>query len=257
MSAGIERRENEASRPRPELSVVIPVWDEAPCLGPLWARLEPVLRSLSTSWEAVFVDDGSTDESPQQLRRIRSASPAVRIVTLAANGGQSAALDAGVRAARGRWILTLDADLQNPPEEIPRMLAAREGADMVFGRRRTRRDGWVRRVSSRVGNAVRNAVTGHRVRDTGCSLKLFRRDAMLRIPAFQGMHRFLPTLFAIHGYRLLEVEVEHAARVAGRAKYGIRGRAWRGLVDCLGVRWLRARSLRYRAHETGDEDGDA
>ena len=237
------------------LSVVIPLYNEADCLDELWSRLDPVLRSLGDSWETIFIDDGSTDESPTRLRRLRRESSSIRILTLATNRGQSAALDAGFRAARGRWILTLDADLQNPPEQIPRLIAAREEADMVFGQRESRKDNWLRRASSSVGNAVRNAVTGHFVHDTGCSLKLFRRAAILRIPAFDGMHRFLPTLFVFHGFRVREVQVSHEARAGGDSKYGIRGRSLRGLIDCFAVRWLRGRSLRYEAREVEDDPG--
>jgi glycosyltransferase involved in cell wall biosynthesis len=213
------------------VSVVIPVFNEETCIGPLWDRLRPVLLGLGRSWEVVFVDDGSTDASPARLSDLRSAEPRVRVMKMARNQGQSAALDAGFRAARGGWIVTLDADLQNPPEEIPRLFEAAAGVDLVFG------------------------VTGHTVRDTGCSLKLYRADALRRIPLFRGMHRFLPTLFVFHGYRIREVEVEHQPRVSGTSKYGNLDRAWRGLMDCFAVRWMRRRSLDYRVEEIDVGDG--
>jgi dolichol-phosphate mannosyltransferase len=237
------------------VSVVVPVYNEQECLDRLWERLHPVLRTLGWSFEVLFVDDGSRDRSLERLLALRSRHDEIRILRFAANRGQSAALDAGFRAARGEWILTLDADLQNPPEEIPRLVEACEEVDLVFGRRRSRRDRWLRRVSSRIGNAVRNAITGHRVEDTGCSLKLLRRRAVLRLPAFKGMHRFLPSLFAFHGLRIREIAVEHEPRFQGSSKYGIGNRLWTGLIDCLGVRWIRSRAIRYDVTEVwGDAD---
>jgi glycosyltransferase involved in cell wall biosynthesis len=177
----------------------------------------------------------------------------VRIIGLSRRSGQSAALAAGFRAARGEWIVTLDADLQNPPEEIPRLFEAAEQVDLVYGRRRRRIDSWIRRLSSRIGNGTRNIITGHRVSDTGCSLKALRREALSRIPLFHGAHRFLPTLFAFHGLKIREIAVDHHARTAGLTKYGVLNRAWRGLLDCLAVRWLRGRSLKYEAREIGDQ----
>jgi glycosyltransferase involved in cell wall biosynthesis len=248
------RRAEAAEVPSPDLSVVIPVYNEEACLEPLWHRLHPVLEGLGRRWEVVFVDDGSTDRSAVLLGQLRREHPGVRLLRLERNRGQTEALDAGFRAARGVWIATLDADLQNPPDEIPRLLAASDGVQLVYGRRKVRRDDWRTRMASRVGNAVRNWVTGHRVRDTGCSLKLYRREALARIPLFRGMHRFLPTLFAFHGFAIREIEVEHAPRVGGVSKYGIGNRALRGLADCFAVRWMRRRCLSYRVHEDGDDD---
>jgi glycosyltransferase involved in cell wall biosynthesis len=230
---------------RVEVSVVIPVFNEESCIEPLWERLEPVLRGLGRTWEVLFVDDGSTDAGPGILACLRGDNRSVRLIRLLRNQGQSAALDAGFRAARGGWILTLDADLQNPPEEIPRLFEAADGVELVFGRRRRRRDSWFKRIGSRIGNSVRNLITGHRVRDTGCSLKLYRAGAL---------HRFLPTLFVFYGYRIREVEVDHHPRVSGTSKYGNLKRAWHGLADCFAVRWMRRRSLDYRVEEIGTDE---
>ncbi len=239
-----------AAQPQIDLSVALPIYDEAECVDLLWPRLEAALRATGRSWEAILVDDGSTDGTPAALERIRASCDRVRVLRLARNAGQSAALAAGFHAARGTWVATLDADLQNPPEELARLLAAADGdVDLVFGRRATREDGWLKRVASRVGNGVRNAITGHRIPDTGCGLKLMRREALLRLPLFDGAHRFLPTLFAMHGYATRQVDVAHAPRPAGRSKYGIWRRARRGLVDCLAMRWLSRRSLRERGRE--------
>jgi len=245
----VAQGESRAAGQEIDLSVVVPVLDEQDCLPLLWEALAPALAGLDRSWEVVFVDDGSTDASLDRLREIHTRHPGVRVIRLDGHHGQSAALDAGFRAARGRWVATLDADLQNPPREIGRLLAAADGVDLVFGRRRERRDGTLKRLTSAIGNAVRNAITGHHVRDIGCSLKLYRRAALRGIPAFAGMHRFLPTLFVIHGFRVREIDVEHERRAAGRSKYGIRGRALRGLVDCCAVRWMRSRRLSYEASE--------
>ncbi len=235
-----------------EVSVVIPVHEEEACLPALWERLRTVLERLGRPFEVVFVDDGSGDGSPDALRRIRTGDRRVRVFRMGERRGQSAALAAGFRAARGEWVVTLDADLQNPPEEIPRLFAAADGVDLVYGRRRRRIDGPIKRISSRIGNGVRNLITGHTVQDTGCSLKLMRRECLGRVPQFRGMHRFLPSLFVFHGMRVREVEVDHHARAGGRTKYGVIDRAWRGLIDCLGVRWLRSRSIHDDAREIGD-----
>lgn len=248
-SEGVEARPAARPAASPELSVVIPVHNEEPCLEELWQRLREVLAAVAPTWEVILVDDESSDGSLELLKRFQRDESRLRVVALKQRQGQTAALAAGFRFARGEWVLTLDADLQNPPEEIPKLLAATDGVDLVYGRRQVRVDSLVKRVSSHVGNGVRNWITGHRVRDTGCSLKLFRRKALERIPMFHGMHRFLPTLFAFHGFRGREVEVAHASRAAGRTKYGMANRAWRGLIDCFAVRWMRGRSLRYEAHE--------
>ena len=231
--------------PSIDVSIVIPVFEEAPNLPELWSRIASTMRGAGTTWEMVFVDDGSRDETPQVLAELRRTEPEVRVLTARRNRGQSAALAAGFRMASGAWVVTLDADLQNPPEEIAKLLAAREEhtADIYFGRRIKRRDSQVKRLSSKIGNGFRNRVTGHTVADTGCSLKLMRRSALITLPMFNGMHRFLPTLFAGNGFEGFEVPVEHAERKAGVSKYGVWGRARRGAVDCFAVRWLLKRSV--------------
>ena len=251
-----EAHATAAGRTEVRLSAVVPVYNERECVEPLWERLAPVLDATGSSWETVFVDDGSSDGTAEILERLARERPRVRVVRLLQNRGQTAALSAGFAHARGEWIVTLDADLQNPPEEIPRLLAAVDGVDLVYGRRRVRHDGWAKRIGSRIGNGVRNLVTGHFVHDTGCSLKLFRRNALARIPLFHGMHRFLPTLFEFHGFRTREVEVAHEPRAAGTSKYGNLGRAWRGLYDCFAVRWMRSRSLRYESVEIDNGRAD-
>jgi glycosyltransferase involved in cell wall biosynthesis len=157
------------------------------------------------------------------------------------NSGQSAALAAGFRLARGSSVVTLDADLQNDPADIPRVLAALDGVAMVSGIRRNRRDDWLRRVSSRIANRVRRAALDDGVTDVGCSLKAYRVEYLRRIPAFNGFHRFLPALVQMAGGSVREVDVAHRPRVHGTSKYGVGNRLWRGLVDLAGVRWMRRR----------------
>ncbi len=205
------------------LSVVIPVFDEAPSLGPLHARLSRTLKEIGRSYEIVFVDDGSRDESADVLRRIRARDGAVRVIRLARNYGQHAALLAGMEGARGEVIVTLDADLQNPPEEIPRLLAALvDGVDVVGGRRVSRRDPWTRRAASWLVNRATSAAVGVRLRDCGCMLRAHRRSVIDRIVAFRGSRRYIPVLAAAFAEAMTEIPVAHSAREHGRSKYGVR-----------------------------------
>jgi dolichol-phosphate mannosyltransferase len=204
-------------------------------------------------FEALLVDDGSTDSSRARLQDWKRQHGAdwLRIVCLEANTGQSGAVLAGVELARAPIIATLDGDRQNDPRDLPAMLARLYAgdADAVFGVRRRRIDSFVRRVSSRIGNGVRNLLTGDRVTDAACGIKVVRRELFLRVPRFSGMHRFMATLVRYLGGRVVEQDVNHRPRAAGQAKYGIGNRALRGLRDCFAIRWLRARMLRYRVRE--------
>jgi glycosyltransferase involved in cell wall biosynthesis len=233
----------------PEISVIIPVYNERESLDPLLAELFPVLVGTGRSFEIVMVDDGSDDGSGEGMLRASKAEPRVVPVRLEGHAGQSAALAAGLARSGGEIIVTLDADLQNDPEDIPRLLAALEGAEVVSGIRRPRRDSAGRRLSSWVANAVRRAVLGDPVHDIGCSLKAYRRAALEGIPVFDGFHRFLPALCLFRGARLIEIPVSHRRRRFGRSKYGPLDRMGRGLFDLVGVRWLKMRLLRHRVRE--------
>jgi dolichol-phosphate mannosyltransferase len=235
-------------------SVVVPLRDEAPNLAPLHAEIAAALEPAGIPWEVVYVDDGSVDDGPRILRDLASRDPRARVVTLARGYGQSTALVAGTEAARGEWIGTLDADGQNDPRDLVTFLAeARSGAaQVVTGFRAERADRWVRRASSRVANSVRNRLSGDRIADVGCSVRVFPRRAMLEAVRFEGMHRFLPTLFRIAGYQVVERPVGHRPRRAGRSKYGIHNRLWRGLADLFVVRRLARGRVRY---ELADGDG--
>jgi len=231
-----------------ELSVVAPVYDEVDNLEPLVERTRAALEAWGRPWELVLVDDGSTDGSSERMDGLAAADPRVRALHFVENCGQSAALDAGFRAARGRLVAMIDADLQTFPEDLPDLVARleAEGADAVIGIRARRRDTWWRRFSSRFANGVRNWLTREDIVDTGCPLKVFRAAILARICMFDGMHRFLPTLVKMHGGTVIQVPVRHAPRQAGSSKYGTWDRAFRALRDALAVRWMQDRVLRWR-----------
>jgi len=233
----------------PLLSAVVPAYNEVESLPSLLAELRTALDATKRSWELVLVDDGSTDGTAALLLSEAANDPRLVIVRFEKNAGQSAALAAGLARARGDVVVTLDADLQNDPADIPTLLAALAGADVVSGVRAKRNDSWVRRVSSRVANATRRAVIGDSVTDIGCSLKVYRREALVGLPMFVGVHRFLPALCAFRGARVVEVPVHHRPRTRGVSKYGMGNRLWRGIHDLVGVSWLKHRLLRYRVRD--------
>jgi len=248
--AGVMPRGAFARAPgAPDLSIVIPAYNERENVVPLFDELREALARVGRSYEIVMVDDGSRDGTPEWLVREAARDPRVVPVLLAGNHGQSAAIAAGLRHARGAVIVTLDADLQNDPADLPRLLAGLESADVVSGIRAQRHDRWLRRVSSRVANGVRRMALGDPITDIGCSFKAYRREALEGIPMFAGAHRFLPALCMFRGARLIEVPLSHRPRRHGVSKYGVGNRLWRGLYDLIGVRWLKSRMLRYRERE--------
>lgn len=239
----------------PEVSLVVPAYNEAESLPILAGEIRAALAATEAagrSYEVLYVDDGSTDETPAVLGALARDDPRVRVIRQRRNSGLSAALDAGVRHARGAVVVTLDADLQNDPADIPHLLALLSGYDVVCGVRTRRQDGWVRRLSSRVANGVRNRVTHESIADVGCTLRVCRTEFLLRIPAFQGMHRFLPTLLRMAGARVTEVPVHHRPRLYGQPKHNIRNRIWRALADLWGVRWLQSRRIDQELSEEID-----
>lgn len=229
-----------------DVSLVIPVKDEAENVAALAAEVREAMESSARSWECIWVDDGSTDGTGEVLGRVCAEDPSHRILRLPRNLGQSAALAAGLSSARGELFVTLDGDGQNDPRDVPGMIAllADRDADVVNGWRVKREDGVVRRISSRVANRFRNWLTGEHVRDVGCSLRVLRRDAVRHLFVFRGMHRFLPTLVRLNGAaRIVEVPVHHRPRVRGRTKYGVNNRLWVGLADTFAMRWLQRRAV--------------
>ena len=232
-----------------DLSLVIPVYNERDNLAPLVAEITASLRGAGWRYEVLMVDDGSTDGSVDALVALRRDHPELRIVRLARNAGQTAAMDAGFHRARGAVVVSLDADLQNDPADIPLLVREMEGWDAVVGVRRVRRDSLVRRVSSRVANYVRNRLSDETITDTGCSLKAYRREAVARLRLYRGMHRFLPTLLKMEGFRVREIPVGHRPRAHGQSKYGISNRLVPSFVDLLAVRWMKKRMLRYEVKD--------
>lgn len=229
------------------LSVVVPVFNEAENIEPLVEKLTSVFDSWPGGVEFLFVDDGSTDATLELLKRAQHSDGRVRIAHFRLNHGQTAALAAGFRLARGRAVVTIDGDLQNDPAEIPRLVEMLAEWDCVCGIRLRRRDTWWKRISSRIGNGFRNWVTGEDIIDTGCTLKAFRRECLERLELHQGMHRFLPTLLKIRGFRVTQVPVSHHPRLRGKTKYGTWGRLTKGFADCLAVRWMKKNRLGYEA----------
>ncbi len=239
--------------PSPEISIVVPVYNEEENLPILAAEIHGALRPLRRPYEVIYVDDGSTDGSPGVLLELAREDPATRVIRQRRNTGQTAALDAGFRFARGGIVITLDADLQNDPADIPRLLAAMaEGYDVVSGVRTHRQDTWLRRASSRVANRVRNRLTRDNVTDVGCTLRACRIESLRAVPLFTGMHRFLPTLLAMAGARKTEIPVNHRPRLHGRPNYNISNRLWRALADLFAVRWMQRRWIDRRLSEEID-----
>lgn len=241
-----------------DISIVIPVRDEAENILALASEIALVMEKQTLAWECVWVDDGSTDGSLSLLRDLARADRRHRYVSFEGNRGQSAALLAGFEEAAGRLIATIDGDGQNDPADIPPLARIVESgaADMANGYRARRRDNLARRLSSAIANGFRNWTTGRSVRDVGCSTRVFKRECVRSFPRFSGMHRFLPTLAALAGFRLAEIPVNHRPRKKGRSKYSINNRLWVGLFDTFGVFWLRQRGIRYTIGSKSDCDKD-
>ncbi|ACF01336.1 MULTISPECIES: glycosyltransferase family 2 protein [Rhodopseudomonas] len=229
------------SGPPPAVSIVVPVRNEADNVAPLIAE---IAAALDGRWiyEIVYVDDGSTDATPQRLAALRAERPNLRQIRHAASCGQSAAVRTGVRAARGGMVATLDGDGQNNPAFIPELIFALEqgGArvGLAAGQRVGRKDTGFKRLQSRVANKVRNAILRDGTRDSGCGLKAFRRDVFLSLPYFDGLHRFLPALVRREGFDIVYVDVADRPRLSGKSNYGFFDRLWVGLMDLAGVWWL-------------------
>ena len=229
------------------VDIVMPAFNEE---GNIARAIETVFERLASvpyRFELIIVDDGSRDRTAERVTALSKKDSRVRGASLVRNSGQTTATRVGVDMARAPLIATLDADLQNDPADLPVMIdMLREHDDVhaVVGYRMVRHDNLVRRVSSRVANSVRNRLSGDDIRDTGCSLKVFRAAPLRSIPLFEGMHRFLPTLLRFHGYRVVEHPVSHRPRVAGQSKYGVLNRAWVAFKDLLAVRWMRKRIVR-------------
>jgi dolichol-phosphate mannosyltransferase len=237
----------------PELSVVIPCHNEADNLRPLLAAIHEALDPLNVNFEIVITDDRSTDDSWVVLQELSVADSRLRAQRFKFNCGESAASWAGMQIARGRYIATLDADLQNDPKDLPAMMKELENSDCVCGTRidsRGEGDNWLRIVSSRVANWVRNKLSGENISDAGCTYRVFKRECVSRIKFFNGGHRFLPTLIKLDGYSVTEVPVSNNRRRAGKSHYGVWNRLFKSFRDLLAVRWMKSRKLRYEITES-------
>jgi glycosyltransferase involved in cell wall biosynthesis len=230
------------------------VFNEESNVAPLVEELLPHVAAVTPEHEVVIVNDGSRDRTHEELLALRARHPEkLRYLRLAKNTGQTAAFDAGFRAARGDYVVTMDGDLQIDPADIKTLWARMQQGDVdfVFGRRMKRKDGFVKAASTRIANGVRNRLTGEKIVDTGCPLKIMRREVVDRIPLYKGMHRFFITLAHIEGFRTAEVPVSHRPRRSGSSKYGVWNRVFRALRDCLVVRWMMSRHVSYEVAEIG------
>jgi len=236
----------------PTLSLVIPCYNEEGNLRALAAAIREAVDPLKVPYEIIITDDCSTDNSWNLLKELAAADPRIRVQRFAFNCGESAASWAGLQAARGQYLVTLDADLQNDPRDLPKFLEALKQYDCVCGTRvdtRGRGDNFIRIASSRIANAVRNKLSGEQISDAGCTYRAFRRECLNNVKFFKGMHRFLPTLFKIEGHSVTEIPVTNNPRFAGQSHYGVWNRLFASFYDLLAVRWMKKRMLKYQIAE--------
>lgn len=226
-------------------SVVIPLKDEEENILPLIDELHPIMEQMREPWELICVDDGSKDGTLPLLMKFSQNNPYLRVLIFDANYGQSSAFDAGFRAAKGEFIITLDGDRQNDPADIPKMVRLAASADLVCGIRAKRKDTWVKKITSTLANAIRGRFLNDGVKDTGCSLKVYRRSCFSKIKLYHGMHRFLPALFLMEGFKIEQVPVNHRERTKGKTKYNFLNRSLNTVFDMFAVRWMRKRRLHY------------
>lgn len=229
-----------------QYSVVIPLKNEESNITDLLKELEPVMQALQKPWEVLCINDGSTDNTKQILEQLAKNKPQLRVLNFTRNFGQSSAFDAGFRHAYGEFVITLDGDGQNNPADIPKLIQVSEHADLVCGWRKTRKDTFVKKCTSRIANFVRSRICQDQMHDTGCSLKVYRKSALDKIKMFHGMHRFLPALFQIEGLRVIEVPVSHRERLKGKSNYHFFNRSLNTIIDMLAVLWMRKRRLKYQ-----------
>ena len=228
------------------LSVIAAAYNEEDNIQSFVRQTAQALANLGKPWEVIIVNDGSTDRTLEELREMAKTCPQLRIINHRRNFGQTGGWDTAFRCARGEFIATLDADLQNDPADIPGMLEllVRGECDFVNGWRKDRNDPWIRLVSTKIANGFRNWLTKETIHDSACGLKVFRRQCVERVKMYNGMHRFMPTLAKLEGYRVKEIPVLHHPRTAGKSKYGISNRLFRGLYDSFAVRWMKSRVVR-------------
>ena len=232
-----------------DLSIVIPLYNERENLVFLEETIENALSEANLKYEIIFVDDGSIDDSANVVLSLRKTNSKIRLIRLNQNSGQTAAFASGFSAAKGECVATMDADLQNDPADIPKMLEKIGEYDVVCGWRYKRNDTWTKRMSSKIANRIRNFVSEDDIEDTGCSLKVFRTECLQSLKLFKGMHRFFPTLLKIEGYKVAQVKVAHNPRKFGVSHYTTWNRLIPSLVDLLAVRWMQKRKVHYKTWE--------
>ena len=238
----------------PLLSVVAPCYNEQGNLFPLVTAIREALEPLNITYEIVIADDCSRDDSWNILKKLGADDHRIRAVRLNRNCGQSAAVWAGIQAATGRYLATLDADLQNHPRELPRFLEAIQhgDGDCVCGSRvaaRAQGDSWVRQISSKIANGIRNRITHETVSDSACGYRIFKRECAARLKFFKGMHRFMPTLFRSEGFIVSEIPISHHTRFTGQSNYGVMNRLFVTIHDLLAVRWMQKRMFQFNVKE--------
>ena len=228
-----------------EISIVIPVYNERENLTMLDEKISKNIKPLNKNYEVILVDDGSVDGSAELIRKLQDGNSHLRLIRFGRNYGQTAAFAAGFSKARGDIIVTMDADLQNDPADIPLLLEKINEYDVVCGWRYKRNDPWIKKLSSKIANSVRNALSEESIADTGCSLKAFRRTCFTNIKLYHGMHRFFPTLMKMEGFSVTQVKVGHYPRMHGYSKYNIRNRLFASFKDLLAIRWMKKRQINY------------
>ena len=236
----------------PEISLVIPCYNEEGNLRALIAAIREAVEPLKLDYEVVITDDCSKDKSWEILKELAASDARIRVQRFAFNCGESAASWAGLKAARGKFLFTLDADLQNDPKDLPKFLEALKTHDCVCGTRvesRGQGDNFIRIASSRIANWVRNKLSGEQISDAGCTYRAFKRECIPNLKFFKGMHRFLPTLFKIEGHTVTEIAVSNNPRFAGKSNYGVWNRLFASFYDLLAVRWMKKRMFKYEVKE--------
>jgi dolichol-phosphate mannosyltransferase len=236
-----------------EYSFVIPVYNEQENLLALHDEIVKAIQKISQPCEVIWIDDGSTDKSLDIIKQLVKQHQKYQFISFEKNCGQSAALSVGFKTVKGKYVITLDSDLQNNPVDILNMIPYLAEYDMVTGWRKDRHDTRWKKFSSKFANGVRNWFSRETIKDTGCSLKIMKTEHLKKIKMYKGLHRFLPTLMKMQGARVIEVPVSHRPRTRGVSKYGTWGRAFSGLRDLLAVRWMQDRNISYKIKETSDE----
>ena len=227
-------------------SVIIPLKNEEENIADLINEVEPIMNSFNAAWEMICIDDGSTDNTLKILKSMTEKKRFLKAIVFDKNYGQSSAFDAGFKMARGEFIISMDGDRQNDPADIPKLVEQAENYDLVCGIRQKRKDTMVKNFTSKVANSIRSSVCKDGVSDTGCSLKIYRSKSLQNIKMFDGMHRFLPALFLLEGYKICQIPVNHRRREKGKTKYSFLNRSFNTIHDLLAVRWMIKRRLKYK-----------